>query len=139
MSEQLEILQQYYRAGDHQFQTAGGAAGCMKLANDFYDVMQTLPEARKILFMHPSDLTESREKLGRFLAGYMNGPELYEEKYGPLALGPAHAHLAIGTAEKDAWLLCMKNALDMQDWPEAFKDFMFSRLQTPAERIRNRP
>ena len=139
MSNELEKQHQYYREGDHQFNLAGGAAGCMKLANDFYDVMQTLPEARKILFMHPTDLTESREKLGRFLAGYMNGPELYEEKYGPIALGPAHAHLAIGTPEKDAWLLCMRKALDMQDWPETFKDFMFKRLRTPAERIRNRP
>lgn len=139
MSENLEKLYEYYRESDNQFKIAGGEDGCMKLANDFYDVMESLPEARKILFMHPSDLTVSREKLGRFLAGYMNGPELYEEKYGPIQLAPAHSHLAIGTAERDAWLLCMKKALEMQDWPQAFKDFMFMRLQTPAERCRNRP
>ncbi len=139
MFNDLEKLQASYREADTQFKLAGGAAGCIKLANDFYDVMETLPEARKILFMHPSDLTESREKLGRFLAGYMNGPALYEEKYGPIALGPAHAHLAIGTAEKDAWLLCMRKALDMQPWAEPFKDFIYARLETPAERIRNRP
>ena len=139
MAHDIEKLYEYYREGDNQYQIAGGEEGCTKLANDFYDVMEKLPEARKILFMHPGDLTVSREKLARFLAGYMNGPELYEQKYGPLALGPAHGHLAIGTAEKDAWLLCMRKALDMQDWPEEFKDFMFIRLQTPAERIRNRP
>lgn len=139
MTQDIEKLYDEYRQGDNQFKLAGGEEGCFKLANDFYDVMEKLPEARKILFMHPGDLTESREKLGRFLAGYMNGPELYEMKYGPLALGPAHGHLAIGTAEKDAWLLCMRKALDMQDWPDEFKNFMFMRLQTPAERIRNRP
>ncbi len=139
MSEDVEKLYATYREGDRQFLMAGGIEGCMKLANDFYDVMQKLPEARRILHMHPTDLTESREKLGRFLCGYLNGPDLYEEKYGPIHLAPAHAHLAIGTAEKEAWLLCMRKALDMQDWPQEFRDFMFVRLQTPAERIRNRP
>ena len=139
MSEDLEKLYAYYREGDNQYQLAGGAEGCMKLANDFYDVMEKLPGARKVLFMHPSDLTESREKLGRFLAGYMNGPELYEEKYGPIRLAPAHSHLAIGTPEKEAWLLCMEKALEKQDWPQEFKDFMLMRLQTPAENCRNRP
>ena len=139
MSEDVEKLYATYREGDRQFLMAGGIEGCMKLANDFYDVMQKLPEARRILHMHPTDLTESREKLGRFLCGYLNGPDLYEEKYGPIHLAPAHAHLAIGTAEKEAWLLCMRKALDMQDWPQEFRDFMFMRLQTPAERIRNRP
>ena len=139
MSEDIEKLHAYYREGDNQFKLAGGVEGITKLANDFYDVMAALPESRKILFMHPNDLTESREKLARFLCGYLDGPELYEEKYGPLALGPAHSHLAIGTAEKEAWLLCMKKALEMQDWPQEFKDFLYMRLNTPAERIRNRP
>jgi hemoglobin len=139
MSNDLKELYDSYRAGDTQFRMAGGEEGCFKLANDFYDVMENLSEARKILFMHPGDLTESREKLARFLAGYMNGPELYEQKYGPLALGPAHSHLAIGTPEKETWLLCMEKALAMQQWPEAFKVFMMTRFQTPAERIRNRP
>jgi len=139
MNEELEQLHAYYREGDNQFKIAGGAEGCMKLANDFYDIMETLPEARKVLFMHPSDLTESREKLGRFLAGYMNGPELYEEKYGPIRLAPAHSHLRIGSAERDAWLLCMKKALEKQDWPREFKDFLLMRLKVPAENCRNRP
>jgi hemoglobin len=139
MTGDLIKLHAYYREGDNQFRLAGGEEGITKLANDFYDLMESLPEARKILFMHPTDLTVSRDKLARFLCGYMNGPDLYEEKYGPIHLGPAHAHLAIGTAEKDAWLLCMRKALDMQDWPPEFRAFMFTRLQIPAERIRNRP
>ena len=139
MSEEVDKLHAHYREGDHQFQIAGGIEGCMKLANDFYDIMQKLPEARRILHMHPTDLTVSREKLGCFLCGYLNGPDLYEEKYGPIHLAPAHAHLAIGTAEKEAWLLCMKKALEKQDYPAEFKEFMMTRLSVPAERIRNRP
>ena len=139
MSEDIEKLHAYYREGDHQFQLAGGVEGITKLANDFYDQMQELKESRRILHMHPTDLTESREKLARFLCGYLDGPELYEEKYGPVALGPAHSHLAIGTPEKEAWLLCMKKALEMQSYAQEFKGFLYMRLNTPAERIRNRP
>ena len=139
MSEELEQLHAHYREGDHQFQIAGGVAGITKLANDFYDQMETLPEARRILHMHPTDLTESREKLALFLCGYLNGPELYEEKHGPIQLAPAHAHLAIGTAEKDAWLLCMEKALERQPYPQEFKDFLMKRLAIPAQRCQNRP
>jgi len=139
MSDDLEKLYAHYREGDNQFQLAGGVEGITKLANDFYDVMENRKASRRILHMHPTDLTVSREKLARFLCGYMNGPELYEEKYGPLALGPAHGHLAIGTPEKEAWLLCMKEALSMQPYPQEFKDFMYLRLCIPAGRIQNRP
>jgi len=139
MSEDLDKLHAYYREGDNQFRIAGGVEGITKLVNDFYDEMETIPEARKILFMHPTDLTESRDKLARFLYGYLDGPDLYEEKYGPIHLAPAHAHLAIGTSEKEAWLLCMKKALEKQDYPEEFKTFLLKRLSVPAENCRNRP
>lgn len=139
MTQDLEKLFEGYRQGDNQYQIAGGEEGCRKLANDFYDVMQELPEARKLLFMHPNDLTVSRDKLALFLVGYMDGPPLFEEKYGEIALGAAHAHLAVSSKEKDMWLLCMKHALAKQDWPEEFKAFMLMRLNTPASRIQNRP
>ena len=80
MSEALEKLHEHYREGDNQFQIVGGEKGCMQLANDFYDQMEILPEARKILFLHPNNLIESRRKLGLFLCGYLNGPERYEEE-----------------------------------------------------------
>jgi hemoglobin len=139
MSEDLEKLYESYREGDTQFRMAGGVEGITKLANDFYDQMQKLPEARRILHMHPTDLTVSREKLARFLCGYMNGPALYEEKYGPIQLAPAHSHLAIGSTEKAAWLLCMEKALELQPYPPEYRAFMLHRLNTPAERCRNRP
>lgn len=139
MSEDLDKLHAYYREGDNQFRMAGGVEGITKLVNDFYDIMETLPEARKVLFMHPTDRRESRDKLARFLCGYLDGPDRYEEKYGRIQLAPAHAHLAIGTTEKEAWLLCMAKALEQQDYPEAFKAFLLKRLSVPAENCRNRP
>ena len=118
---------------------AGGQEGCFKLANDFYDIMEELSEAKHILSLHPNNLEESRDKLARFLCFYMNGPHLYQEKYGTIQLGAAHAHIPIGSKERDAWLLCMSKALEKQEWDKNFKEFLFIRFHTPAHRIQNMP
>ncbi len=139
MSEELEKLHAYYREDDNQFQIVGGEEGCMKLSNDFYDMMEILPEAKHIRSLHPNDMIEPRRKFGLFLCGYLNGPERYEEEYGPIQLAPAHAHIPIGTAEKEAWLFCMQKALELQTYPQEFKDFLMKRFSVPAERCRNQP
>ena len=76
-----------YRIGSTQYVLAGEKDGCFKLANDFYDLMEQLEETNHILSLHPGDLEESRDKLGCFLCFYMNGPHLYQEKYGNIQLG----------------------------------------------------
>ena len=65
--------------------------------------------------MHPGDLTVSIDKLARFLCGWMGGPKRYSEKYGGIAIPPAHSHLPVGESEKQAWLDCMREALDKLD------------------------
>lgn len=42
-----------YGVGDASYQAAGGKSGIRKLVDDFYDVMERLPEAEKIRGMHP--------------------------------------------------------------------------------------
>ncbi len=137
--KEREKLYDSYREGDTQYRMAGGRTGCFKLANDFYNLMEKLPETQHILSLHSGDLAPSRDKLARFLCFYMNGPPLYQERYGQIRLGQAHAHVPIGTAEREAWLICMEAALDMQDWDQPFKEFMLARFRVPAGRIQNRP
>jgi hemoglobin len=36
----------------------------------------------------------------------------------------------------EAWLLCMKNALDKQPYEAAFKDYLLRQLRIPAQRVR---
>lgn len=127
-----------YGVGDSTLQAAGGEAGVKKLVDAFYDYMDTLPEAETIRAMHADDLTESREKLTTFLTGWMGGPSRYAEKYGSMNIPGAHSHLAIGIAEKEAWLLCMQKALDDQGYDEVFKRYVMVQLSFPAEMCRNR-
>lgn len=124
-----------YGTGDKSFLAAGGEAGILRLVEAFYQSMCEEPQARAIRAMHPNDLTISIDKLARFLCGWTGGPRRYAEKYGDIAIPPAHAHLAIGEAEKDAWLMCMQQALQRQDYAADFKDYLLIQLAVPAGRI----
>ena len=127
-----------YGVGDASFQAAGGEEGITRLVADFYDAMDRLPEAAGIRAMHPADLSVSRDKLARFLCGWLNGPKRYQEKYGSISIPGVHAHLAVDTAARDAWLACMVEALDRQPYTDDFKRYLFRQLSVPAERVRNR-
>jgi hemoglobin len=88
-----------------------------------------------IRHMHPDDLSVSIDKLARFLCGWTGGPKRYSEKYGGIAIPPAHSHLPVGEPEKQAWLDCMSEALDRQDYPAELKKYLIEQLTVPASRI----
>ena len=125
-----------YGDGDASFQAAGGEEGIRRLVEAFYAAMQSLPQCARILAMHPPDLEVSRDKLARFLSGWMGGPKRYQERYGPIAIPSAHRHLDVGRDDRDAWLACMAVALDAQPYDPAFKTYLMEQLFVPAERIR---
>ncbi|MCG8337783.1 MAG: group II truncated hemoglobin [Proteobacteria bacterium] len=127
-----------YGDGDCSFQSAGGETGIKKLVETFYHKMDTLPEAKTIRDMHPEDLTVSIDKLYRFLVGWLGGPKLFHEKYGPIKLPVAHSKFPIGLKEKHAWLLCMQKALEEQPYKEDFKEYLMEQLSFPATKIQNR-
>jgi hemoglobin len=123
---------------DASFQAAGGVDGIERLVDDFYRIMSELPAARTIRRMHPRDLSESRDKLARFLCGWLGGPKLYNEKYGAIGIPRVHAHLAIGTAERDQWLTCMTETVELQPFADDFKKYLMTQLFVPAEAVRRR-
>jgi hemoglobin len=128
-----------YREGDAAYQAAGGYEGLKKLTDDFYQLMDRDPEFQGIRDLHHETMADAAEKLALFFCGYFNGPDLFSEKYGPFRLAAFHQRIPIGSAERDAWLACMQRVLDQQPWETAFKEHVFQRLQTPAERCRTLP
>ena len=125
-----------YGEGEASFQAAGGEAGIRDLVDRFFDLMEERPDAARIRKMHPSDLEGSRDKLARFLCGWLGGPKRYSEKYGPIKLPMAHARFPIEAAERDAWINCMRAALQDAPMDASFKKYLIRELQVPAERIR---
>lgn len=124
-----------YGKGPASYLAAGEQAGITGLVDAFYRIMDELPTAQRIRRMHPRDLTESADKLTRFLCGWMNGPSLYAEKYGRIQIPMAHKHLPIGPDEREAWLQCMELAIEEQGYEPEFQQYLLAQLRIPAQRI----
>ena len=94
------------------FDRIGGSATIDRLVDRFYDNMDTLPEARTIRAMHDDDLGLIRDVLKRYLTEGTGGPKLYTPEKGHPRLRQRHIGFPIGDAERDAWMLCMRGALE---------------------------
>lgn len=120
---------------DTTFHAAGGEEGIRRLVNCFYDIMSTRDEYSRIYDWHP-DGDIARDKLARFLCGWMGGPRRYQEKYGSISIPKVHAHLPITDIERDLWLNCMGEALTQQPYSDALRRYLMEQLAVPAEHIR---
>ncbi|MEZ5661718.1 MAG: group II truncated hemoglobin [Burkholderiaceae bacterium] len=124
-----------YGIGDASFRAAGGEPGIQKLVEDFYEIMGGSARSARLFSMHPDNIEISIDKLARFLCGWLGGPARYSEKYGPIRLPMAHAHLPVTGEDRDAWLWCMEQALRRQPYPEKFQRYLLQALSIPSERI----
>lgn len=125
-----------YGKGDATYQAAGQESGIRQLVDCFYDTMEANANYATIRSWHPRNSEISRDKLARFLCGWMGGPARYNERYGPINIPEAHAHLNVTAAERDQWLACMKEALEKQDYPQSLVSYLLAQLALPAEAIR---
>lgn len=94
------------------YEAIGGDRTIRALVTRFYQLMDTLPEARECRAVHPPSLEGSAEKLHLYLTGYLGGPPLYVEKYGHPRLRARHLVAAIGEKERDGWILCFRKAIE---------------------------
>ena len=122
--------------GDTSFQAVGGVKGIAELVERFYQLMDSLPEAKALRAMHAEDLTVSKQKLAYFLSGWLGGPKLFTEHFGAISLPVAHSHLPVDELTKNSWLLCMEQALAQLQYPQDFRNYLMKKFQTPAESIR---
>ncbi|WML89475.1 group II truncated hemoglobin [Thiothrix lacustris] len=115
----------------------GGEAGVLHLVNRFYDLMDELPEAWELRKIHPQDSQESRDKLFKFLSGWLGGPGLYEAEYGHPRLRMRHAPFPVNIQMRDQWLLCMDMALDEQINDELLKMQLKNSFAKVGDHMRN--
>lgn len=93
------------------YQVIGEAAGIARLVERFYLIMDTDPNARAVRAVHGASLKEASEKLQDFLSGWLGGPPLFMLKHGHPRMRMRHMNFAIGTAEREEWLYCMRRAM----------------------------
>jgi hemoglobin len=120
------------------YEIVGGELTVRRIADRFYDIMDSAPEAADIRALHGRDLTEVRERLFQFLSGWLGGPPLYFQRPDHKCIMSAHRPYAIGAAERDAWMMCMRRALEDVGLPADYRTVLEEALQRMAEAFRNR-
>ncbi len=89
----------------------GGENTILSLVDRFYYYMDTLPEVAGVRKMHAQSLSSAKDKLFKFLSGWLGGPDLFIQEYGHPMLRKRHFPFAIGTSERDQWMFCMTKAM----------------------------
>ena len=127
-------------AGDAPPQTpyerGGGAPFFIDLVNRFYDGVSTDPLLRPL---YPDDLTEPRSHLTLFLMQYWGGPRTYSETRGHPRLRMRHAPFVIGTAQAEAWLRHMTDAVREARLEPADEEELLAYLAMAARSLVNAP
>lgn len=83
------------------------------------------------------DLGPAEERLRLFLIQYWGGPHTYSDQRGHPRLRMRHAPFKVGPAERDAWLRCMRIAVDEVDLPTAHRDQLWQYLESAAQSMVN--
>ncbi|MGD0960768.1 MAG: group II truncated hemoglobin [Methylomonas sp.] len=120
------------------YELMGGAPALRSLVDRFYFYMDILPEAQGIRAMHAENLAGAKDKLFKFLSGWLGGPNLFIEEFGHPMLRRRHFPFVIGPAERDQWMLCMNRALAEINIGENLRQALQAALQQLATHMINR-
>lgn len=113
------------------FARMGGETAVRRLVDAFYAAMDTRPDARTIRAWHAPDLSATKAVLVTYLCEWLGGPRRYSAERGAPRLRRVHLPFPIDAAAAEAWLACMRQALqETCDQPELRDDLMsaFSRI-----------
>lgn len=121
------------------YEKIGGDAVVRKLCHRFYELMDTVPRFAELRAMHPESLESSRDKLYMFLSGWLGGPDLFVEKFGPPRLRARHSPFEIGTDERDQWVTCMVLAMENVGIEEGIRAKLLQNFFNTADFMRNQP
>ncbi len=119
------------------FQKIGGAPAIDKIVEDFFRRMETLPEARTVRDMHSDDLAKTKSVMKRYFSELLGGPMHFSEERGHPALKGRHAAMDIGPKERDAWMRCMREALQSNVADESLRQYIEERFYQLADWVRN--
>ncbi len=120
------------------YEAIGADETVRKLVRKFYELMDSLPEAKNARNLHPESLKNSEEKLYEYLTGYLGGPQLYIEKYGHPRLRARHFPAPIGRREVEEWLICFRRALDETVEHPKLREIIWEPIERLAYHMKNK-
>jgi hemoglobin len=119
---------------ENPYKMIGGADTVARLVDAFYDLVKQHPELAPIF---PDDLTETKEKQYMFLTQFLGGPTLYSDVHGHPMLRARHMKFPITPKRAEAWLSCMKEAMDRIGLEGDVRKSIFERLTLTAHHMVN--
>lgn len=117
------------------YELFGGEAFFSDLVSQFYARVATNEILRP---MYPArDMEGATTRLKMFLEQYWGGPTTYQEERGHPRLRMRHAGFKIGPAAKDAWLTCMREAVEGMEMEHEAQEKLWRYLEGAAEHLLN--
>ena len=120
------------------FDQLGGESAVRALVDRFYDLMDLELAYADLRALHPAALDGSRDKLFWYLCGWLGGPNHYIERFGHPMLRARHLPYAIGNAERDQWMACMRQAMAECGIDPGLAEGLANAFQGTADWMRNR-
>ena len=119
------------------YEKIGGERTFNDLVSHFYALVAVNPILRP---MYPdNDLHGAGRRLQLFLEQYWGGPTTYSEERGHPKLRMRHAEFHIDLAARDAWLLCMKDAVNGLEVADDLKAELWNYMELAANSMVNQP
>jgi hemoglobin len=113
----------------------GGAPTFHKIVHRFYQEVADDPVLRPL---YPEeDLGPAEDRLRMFLEQYWGGPRTYSDQRGHPRLRMRHAPFRIGLIEREAWLRCMRVAVDEAGLDEPHRRMLWDYLEMAATSMVN--
>ncbi|GAA3409304.1 group 2 truncated hemoglobin YjbI [Paenibacillus hodogayensis] len=118
------------------YEAIGGADALSRIVEAFYPKVQADPLIGPLF---PPDIVPVMEKQKLFLTQFFGGPPLYSDQYGHPMMRARHMPFPITPERADAWLGCMKRALEESGLEPELQTLLLQRLKGPAYHFVNTP
>ncbi|WP_409291830.1 globin [Peribacillus sp. SCS-37] len=102
----------------------------------FYSRVSQHPD---LVPLFPDDLSETARKQKQFMTQYLGGPPLFTSEHGHPMLRARHMPFEITPRRADAWLSCMRDAMDEAGLEGEIREFFYQRLVLTAQHMINTP
>ena len=119
------------------YERVGGSDTFADLVSQFYARVSMDPILKP---MYPDpDMKAAAERLRMFLEQYWGGPSDYSDQRGHPRLRARHGVFHIASPERDAWLSCMRAAVEGLTIEQELKDELWDYLERAAHSLVNQP
>ena len=107
-----------------------------RLVDTFYSLVAQHPDLAPIF---PNQFSEIARKQKQFLTQYLGGPPLYTEEHGHPMMRARHLPFPVTPTRANAWLSCMKKAMDIIGLEGPVREELYARLHLTAQHMINTP